>query len=252
VRAKLGGKCKRCGFSDKRALQFDHIEGIGSKRPTGWAYFKDIQEGARAGKIQLLCANCNQIKRHEVGARELGGKITWRDREQTEQRFTLMLAKLVEAGFIAPKNRRNAKRCTSNTIAPIAQSVLKIVGFGLTGAEMAFALRSFGWDFGSGKKSYAMGSMICRTAMVRRPDIFTLQDHRFDLVPGARDLLSDQVTCLKCGHKWIPNKLPPRSCASCKRDWRKRDPRKPWKRVSRVLPPLELREGKAAGDYIKF
>jgi len=48
----LGGVCVRCGFSDIRALQIDHIK----------------------NKYQLLCANCNWIKRYEdKEKRELGG-----------------------------------------------------------------------------------------------------------------------------------------------------------------------------------
>lgn len=67
----LGGKCVKCGFSDKRALQIDHIKGGGSKdkRPKySFKWYRDIVAG-KIGDIQLLCANCNWIKRvenHEV------------------------------------------------------------------------------------------------------------------------------------------------------------------------------------------
>lgn len=68
----LGGKCKRCGFSDFRALQIDHIKGDGSKdtRMGGGRYYKHILEMTeedRNKKYQLLCANCNWIKRYENG-----------------------------------------------------------------------------------------------------------------------------------------------------------------------------------------
>ncbi len=62
----LGGKCK-CGFSDWRALQIDHINGGGNKerKNIGWAkLYNKIIAGTIKG-YQLLCANCNFIKRHE-------------------------------------------------------------------------------------------------------------------------------------------------------------------------------------------
>lgn len=70
VLQKLGGVCCKCGFDDERALQFDHINGGGSKeRRKGfdwWSFLKrldtmDVEE--LKGVYQILCANCNQIKR---------------------------------------------------------------------------------------------------------------------------------------------------------------------------------------------
>ena len=61
----LGGKCIKCGFSDWRALQIDHINGNGAKDKIR-NYTKDynrIKENPE--KYQLLCANCNWIKRYE-------------------------------------------------------------------------------------------------------------------------------------------------------------------------------------------
>jgi hypothetical protein len=67
----LGGVCVRCGFSDWRALQIDHVIGGGSKerkenRKNSYAktYYQMIIEDT-SGKYQLLCANCNWIKRYE-------------------------------------------------------------------------------------------------------------------------------------------------------------------------------------------
>lgn len=66
----FGGKCIKCGFSDWRALQIDHINGGGSKerkiiRDT-WKYMRIIiQDKNREEKYQLLCSNCNWIKRYE-------------------------------------------------------------------------------------------------------------------------------------------------------------------------------------------
>ena len=69
----LGAKCLRCGFDDWRALQVDHVNGGGAKhRRTVISlsrYYKDILASVQAhdGTYQLLCANCNQIKRYEDG-----------------------------------------------------------------------------------------------------------------------------------------------------------------------------------------
>lgn len=63
----LGGKCVKCGFSDQRALQIDHINGGGNKeRDSGIStnqYYVRIIHGST--DYQLLCANCNWIKRIE-------------------------------------------------------------------------------------------------------------------------------------------------------------------------------------------
>lgn len=62
----LGNKCCKCGFTDYRALQIDHINGGGNKEiyhiKTHGVYRKVI---ADPEKYQLLCANCNWIKRYE-------------------------------------------------------------------------------------------------------------------------------------------------------------------------------------------
>jgi len=65
-----GAKCIRCGFSDKRALQFDHINGGGTQDKLKHAghldrmrrYYLKHPEEARKN-LQVLCANCNWIKR---------------------------------------------------------------------------------------------------------------------------------------------------------------------------------------------
>jgi len=53
--------CMKCGFSDKRALQFDHINGGGNKDIKTLTYYVNHPEEARQ-KLQVLCANCNRIK----------------------------------------------------------------------------------------------------------------------------------------------------------------------------------------------
>ncbi|MFA5365960.1 MAG: hypothetical protein WC325_12325, partial [Candidatus Bathyarchaeia archaeon] len=71
--AILGNKCTICGFDDPRALQIDHINGNGhtESRKIGLRAIrlKIIQGDTK--NYQLLCANCNWIKRSENG--EVGG-----------------------------------------------------------------------------------------------------------------------------------------------------------------------------------
>lgn len=67
----LGDRCANCGFSDVRALQIDHINGGGNleRRKLGGrhrAIFRKIVNGFVDG-YQVLCANCNWIKRLENG-----------------------------------------------------------------------------------------------------------------------------------------------------------------------------------------
>jgi len=80
----LGGICVRCGFEDIRALQVDHIHGGGVKERKlmnsigRWELYllKEIKKGSK--KYQLLCANCNWIKRFEND--EVSKKIIQNDR----------------------------------------------------------------------------------------------------------------------------------------------------------------------------
>lgn len=71
----LGGRCKFCGFDDARALQFDHIEACGSARKGTMEICYDIVHGETGGRIQLLCANCNWIKRWEQAEVPLRGPV---------------------------------------------------------------------------------------------------------------------------------------------------------------------------------
>jgi 5-methylcytosine-specific restriction endonuclease McrA len=70
--ASLGGRCSACGYSDWRALQFDHINNDGHlERRSGVAggvsryVVRRILKGDDAG-LQLLCANCHAIKTREA------------------------------------------------------------------------------------------------------------------------------------------------------------------------------------------
>jgi len=64
----FGGKCAICGFKDWRALQFDHKYGDGTNdrrlvRQNALGYYDYIRKNSN--KFDLLCANCNCIKRFE-------------------------------------------------------------------------------------------------------------------------------------------------------------------------------------------
>ena len=60
----LGGKCSRCGFSDRRALDIDHVDSSKKEIPprrifTLWRRIKDWRNNK--GNLRLLCANCHRI-----------------------------------------------------------------------------------------------------------------------------------------------------------------------------------------------
>ena len=61
-----GGRCERCGNNDSRVLQLDHINGGGTAhnrkvKPLGVA-----KAALRTPELfQVLCANCNWIKRFD-------------------------------------------------------------------------------------------------------------------------------------------------------------------------------------------
>ena len=67
----LGGKCCKCGFSDERALQIDHVVGDGNLERTKNGYRSGyyvrvlVSFLKKENKYQLLCANCNWIKKVE-------------------------------------------------------------------------------------------------------------------------------------------------------------------------------------------
>jgi len=66
--AHMGGCCTKCGFDDWRALQADHVNDDGAqdrkkRGHTPHALLRDIKQ--HKDKYQLLCANCNWIKRYE-------------------------------------------------------------------------------------------------------------------------------------------------------------------------------------------
>lgn len=66
----LGGKCCKCGNTDIRVLQVNHINGGGSKEVRGWTLYRKMVSGERkTDDLNLLCANCNIIYEFEQGRR---------------------------------------------------------------------------------------------------------------------------------------------------------------------------------------
>ena len=67
----LGGeKCVKCGISDWRVLQIDHINGGGRQEALTNPKFKSLVAYGKhirkdLSRYQVLCANCNCIKRVE-------------------------------------------------------------------------------------------------------------------------------------------------------------------------------------------
>lgn len=83
--ALMGGKCVKCGFSDHRALQVDHINASDTKwidnKLGGYVFYRQLLRGEYdLSEFQLLCANCNWIKRWELnethGVRKNRGKTS--------------------------------------------------------------------------------------------------------------------------------------------------------------------------------
>ena len=61
-----GAVCAHCGFTDIRALQLDHKHGGGgreARRLGAYSMYKRVLKYPE--QYQLLCANCNWIKRVE-------------------------------------------------------------------------------------------------------------------------------------------------------------------------------------------
>ena len=63
-------KCNRCGYNDNiLALQLDHVNGNGAeeRRKLGsqWCVYERALQPEHRTEYQILCANCNSIKRVE-------------------------------------------------------------------------------------------------------------------------------------------------------------------------------------------
>jgi hypothetical protein len=64
----LGGKCVKCGCSDYRVLQFNHINGERAKEKS-YKFYADICLGKPVPHLEVRCANCNLIHEFERGKR---------------------------------------------------------------------------------------------------------------------------------------------------------------------------------------
>lgn len=65
---QLGCKCARCGINDMRVLQLDHVNGGGTQENKRiHARGVAIRALENPTDFQVLCANCNWIKRWERG-----------------------------------------------------------------------------------------------------------------------------------------------------------------------------------------
>lgn len=66
ILAQLGIRCSKCGFDDARALEIDHKNGGGTeerRRLSYPTYYLHVLRNLE--NYQVLCANCNMIKRRE-------------------------------------------------------------------------------------------------------------------------------------------------------------------------------------------
>ena len=68
VFAAFGCKCNMCNETDRRVLQLDHVNGGGNKERKKMnslaRYTRALKEPE---KYQILCANCNVVKKFENG-----------------------------------------------------------------------------------------------------------------------------------------------------------------------------------------
>jgi hypothetical protein len=72
--------CRRCGFSDVRALLLDHIDGGGNKDRmakgrTGYGFWVWLKRNGWPAGFQVLCWNCSWLKQLDNG--EFGNGARW-------------------------------------------------------------------------------------------------------------------------------------------------------------------------------
>ena len=121
---KLGGKCQRCGFRDRRALQIDHYYGDGAaeRREYGPRVNEIIYEKIMNGdtwSYQLLCANCNWIKRAEKNEARSSSSNYSRMKNQAKKRGFLAEPSAPEMPEIESSRVRPSQfsRCTPATVS---------------------------------------------------------------------------------------------------------------------------------------
>lgn len=71
-----------CEITDRRVLQFDHKEPPKKARNTGVRLFREIE--SHPERFQVLCSNCNWIKRYE-NSEAVGGKFDEEHRQKISQ-----------------------------------------------------------------------------------------------------------------------------------------------------------------------
>ena len=68
----MGGECTGCGLTEISLLTVDHIDNDGYKtknRQKGMSFYRKILRGTvSSDRLQLLCYNCNNVKRVNGGA----------------------------------------------------------------------------------------------------------------------------------------------------------------------------------------
>jgi hypothetical protein len=104
----LGGECLSCGFANQLALQVDHVNGNGSahRRSVGNSHACTLLRLVKENPddYQLLCANCNVIKRH-VNGEHRGERVYRRDVSTVR---TLKGRAHADAAKVATANARRA------------------------------------------------------------------------------------------------------------------------------------------------
>jgi hypothetical protein len=66
IHMMYGDKCVICGFTDKRALTLDHINGDGNierRKLSERGVYRDATMNYQPGKYRILCMNCQFITR---------------------------------------------------------------------------------------------------------------------------------------------------------------------------------------------
>jgi hypothetical protein len=111
---KLGRRCVRCGFEDVRALQVDHVNEDGShhrqivtKNNVNRLYREMLAD--TFGRFQVLCANCNWIKRFERGNN--GGKRRNHEPMPQPLPFVAQSARSARAEEIKKRTEKPCGKC---------------------------------------------------------------------------------------------------------------------------------------------
>ena len=129
----LGGKCVKCGFSDWRALQIDHINGGGHRELKILTRYKMYKLAAAfPKKYQLLCANCNWIKRYKNGEHKKWSEVSLIKKPLTQRNNYVKMGsmgkvtdknKMVTTLYISKDIYKKIKVYAAKRLIPIGQVV---------------------------------------------------------------------------------------------------------------------------------